>query len=151
MEYEYAYIPDKLSQTIDVKSVTPGVVEKVGILTGGTLYRVGDAAVFDNTDTQGTGAAAQVSVIGGKDVNTISVASSTISNVEIYPAEKKGNYLLIADNPHHFDNNNKIVVSGLSTTSSQIGGVYNIGVTTNRFVVTGIGTVSYTHLRAHET
>ena len=44
-------------------------------------------------------------------------------------------------------------MSGLSTTSSQIGGVYNIGVTTNRFVVTGIGTndstgiaVSYTHL-----
>ena len=31
-------------------------------------------------------------------------------------------------------------MSGLSTTSSQIGGVYNIGVTTNRFVVTGIGT-----------
>ena len=114
LEYEYCYIPDKLSQTIDVKSVTPGVIENVGILTGGILYQVGDAAVFDNTDTQGYGAAAKVSVIGGKDVNTISVASSTISNVQIYPGNKRGEYILRSDNPHNFENNDNITSEEIS-------------------------------------
>ena len=144
LQYEYCYIPDKLSQTIDIKSVTPGVIENVGILTGGTLYQVGDSAVFDNTDTQGYGAVAKVSVIGGKDVNSISVASSTISNVQVYPGNTRGEYILRADNPHNFKNVDTVTVSGLSTTSSNIGGIYNIGVSTNRFVVTGIGTYDNT-------
>tara|TARA_B100000700_G_scaffold126444_2_gene141578 strand:- start:8009 stop:22378 length:14370 start_codon:yes stop_codon:yes gene_type:complete len=151
VEYEYFYIPDKLSQTIDIKSVTPGVIEKVGILTGGVLYQVGDAAVFDNTDTQGYGAAAKVSVIGGKDVETISVGSSIISNVEIYPGNIKGEYILRSQNPHNFKNVDIVNVSGLSTTSSKIGGVYNIGVATNRFTVTGIGTDDSTGIAATAT
>ena len=141
-EYEYVYIPNKLSQTIDIKSVTPGVIEKIGIETGGILYQVGDKPTFDNTDTSGRGASAQVSLIEGKSVNTVSVATSTISGVEIYPGEKNGTYLFVSDNPHNFKNLDKIVVSGLSTTSSNIEGVYNAGVTTSRFVVTGIGTTS---------
>ena len=141
-EYEYVYIPNKLSQTIDIKSVTPGVIEKIGIETGGILYQVGDKPTFDNTDTSGRGASAQVSLIEGKSVNTVSVATSTNSGVEIYPGEKNGTYLFVSDNPHNFKNLDKIVVSGLSTTSSNIEGVYNAGVTTSRFVVTGIGTTS---------
>ena len=35
-----------------------------------------------------------------------------------------------------------IVISGLSTTSSEIGGYYNVGVITSKFVVTGVGTTS---------
>ena len=50
-EYEYVYIPNKLSQTVDVKAVTPGVIESIGIQTGGDLYQIGDPAVFDNAGT----------------------------------------------------------------------------------------------------
>ena len=44
--------------------------------------------------------------------------------------------------PHNFKNTNLVVISGLSTTASEIGGNYNIGVTTSKFVVTGVGTTS---------
>ena len=142
LEYDYINIPDKLSQKINIKSVSPGLIDNIGIKTGGDLYQVGDQAVFDNADTQGSGVAAKVSSIKGKPVNTISVATSSITDVEIYPSDNKGEYLLISDNPHNFENKNTIVVTGLSTTSSKIGGVYSAGVTTNRFVVTGVGTTS---------
>ena len=141
-EYDYVYIPNKLSQTIDIKSVTPGSVEKIGIETGGILYQVGDTAVFDNTDTSGTGASAKVSVIGGKTVDSISFATSSITGVEVYPGTAQGEYLLVADNPHNLTNKDIITVSGLSTTSSQIEGSYISGITTSRFVVTGVGTDS---------
>ena len=50
-QYDYVYIPDDLSQTIDIKSVNPGSIEKIGIETGGILYNVGDIINFDNTNT----------------------------------------------------------------------------------------------------
>ncbi len=46
IEYKYAYIRDDLKQTIDVSSVTPGKIEKVGISSSGDLYRVGDSLFF---------------------------------------------------------------------------------------------------------
>ena len=103
-EYDYVYIPNKLSQTIDIKSVVPGSVEKIGIETGGVLYQVGDAAIFDNTDTSGKGAVAKVSTIVGKTVESISVATSSITGIEVYPGTNQGDYLLVSDNPHNFTN-----------------------------------------------
>ena len=47
-----------------------------------------------------------------------------------------------SDNPHNYKNKDGLVVSGLSTTSSNIEGYYSVGVTTTRFVVTGVGTTS---------
>ena len=85
---------------------------------------------------------AKVSVIEGKAVDTISVATSSISGVEVYPGEKSGTYLFVSDNPHNYKNLDGIVVSGLSTTSSNIEGFYNVGVRSDRFVVTGVGTIS---------
>tara|TARA_R100001594_G_scaffold439_2_gene1654 strand:+ start:3602 stop:17350 length:13749 start_codon:yes stop_codon:yes gene_type:complete len=139
-EYEYVYIPNKLSQTVDVKAVTPGVIESIGIQTGGDLYQIGDPAVFDNAGTEGTGVVAKVSTIHGKSVSNISVATSSVTGFEIYGGESYGRYTLIADNPHNFKNKDTVVVTGLSTTSSQIDGIYSAGITTNRFVVTGVGT-----------
>jgi len=141
-EYDYVYIPNKLSQIIDIKSVTPGSVENIGIETGGILYQIGDSAIFDNSNTSGTGAVAKVSVIDGKTVDSISFATSSITGVEIYADTIQGDYLLVSDNPHNFKNKDIITVSGLSTTSSQIEGSYTSGITTSRFVVTGVGTDS---------
>ena len=74
------------------------------------------------TNTSGRGVAAKVSIIEGKAVDTISVATSSLSGVEVYPGENNGTYLFVADNPHNYKNLDGIVVSGLSTTSSNIEG-----------------------------
>ena len=60
--------------------------------------------VFNNDGTRGNYVSAKVSRVEGKFVNNISVASSIIQNVEFYPGEKKGEYLIFADNPHNFIN-----------------------------------------------
>ena len=149
VRYKYAYIPDDLSQTIDVKAIAPGQVEKLGIQTSGELYQVGDTVVFDNLEStekyvSGFGANVVVSDILGKQVTQVSGGVSAISGVEIYPAENniKGNWDIISDGPHNFNNRDLIVISGLSTTSSQLEGSYNAGIGTDSFALAGIGTTT---------
>ena len=95
LRYEYLTIPNDLKQVTDVKAIGPGFVETVGIETGGQSYRVGDEVVLDNTETEGTGANIRVSRVLGKEISYISVASSTVTGVEIYPAGN-GQWELVA-------------------------------------------------------
>ena len=144
--YEYITIPNNLNQTIDVVGVAPGYVDSVGILTGGNNYRVNDSIVFDNTDSlgnlRGSSVSAIVSKVEGKTVSNISVASSTISNVEFYPIENKGEYVLYSENPHNFTNFDLVSISGLSTTSSLIEGNYIAGIETGKLALVGLGTTT---------
>ena len=142
--YSYITIPNNLNQTVDVKFASPGVVESIGIVTGGTNYKTGDTIIFNNDGTQGNGLNAKVSKVQGKDVTSVSVATSSIFSVEIYPGQNGGDYVFIANNPHNFKNNDYISVSGLSTTSSLIEGFYKAGVNKNILTVSGIGTTSGT-------
>ena len=59
--------------------------------------------------------------------------------MEIFPREK-GQYILYANKPHGWSNNDLVTVSGLSTTSSGIGGVYKAGITSNSYKLIGFGT-----------
>ena len=38
-QYQYMPLPNKLKQHIDLKGVAPGVVESIGITTGGKNYK----------------------------------------------------------------------------------------------------------------
>ena len=142
VSYPYITTPNKLTQSVDVLAVSPGKVESIGIETGGDGYKVGDTILFDNTDTQGSGAIAKVATLKGKQVNSVSVATSSITGVEILPSSAKGDYILFADNPHNFKKFNRVLITGLSTTSSKIGGSYPVGVSSNRLTLVGVGTTS---------
>ena len=139
LEYEYVYIPDDLKQTIDIKTGKPGIINKIGINTAGDLYQVGDKVEFNNSGTEGHRASAKVSWVSGKALSNISVATSSISGVEVYPGTQKGEYILWSTKPHQYKKNDIVKVSGLSTTSSKIGGDYKVGITTDTFVLTGVG------------
>ena len=139
LEYEYVYIPNDLKQSLDIKVGTPGTIDKIGLTTSGESYRVGDNVVFNNTGTRGNRAAAKVSILEGKPLSNISVATSSVSAVEIYPSKQKGEYIIWSTKPHQFATKDLVTVSGLSTTSSQIGGSYKVGFTTDTFVLTGVG------------
>ena len=142
LEYEYLPIPNKLKQTIDIKAISAGSIDEIGISTGGFLYRVGDTVVFDNVETQGSGASVKVSRVKGKPISSVSVASSTITGVEVYPTGGDGEYNIVSASPHQFLDNDLVTISGLSTTSSKIGGTYNAGITTVAFALVGVGTSS---------
>jgi hypothetical protein len=141
-EYKYVSLPNNLTQKIEITSVFSGQVDSVGIITGGNNYRVNDRIIFDNTGTSGSNAAARVSRILGKSVDSVSLGTSSISNVEIYPSEVSGGFLLFADNSHDFRNKDIINITGLSTTTLDIKGSYFAGVSTNTFKLAGVGTTS---------
>jgi hypothetical protein len=141
--YEYIFIPNKLSQTVDITAVSSGIVEKIGIVTGGNNYRVGDSIVFDNSETEGDGAVAKVSRILGKSVDSVSVAKTSIFNVSIVPSERRGNFTVICDNPHKFQKFDIVNITGVSTSSSKIEGSYQVGIgSTAAFSLVGVGTSS---------
>jgi len=142
LRYEYLDLPNDLKQTVDITSTTPGAVDSVGISTGGDFYRIGESVIFENSSTQGSGAGAKISVVKGKQVNNISVASSIISGVELYPSSKDGQWDIISTYPHNWQLNDHIIVSGLSTTSTELGGSFNIGITTNNYALSGLTTIS---------
>ena len=140
-QYPYLYIPNHLKQTGKVQGTSPGEISSVGILTGGTEYRVGDKLVFDNVGTSGYNVTAKVSKVEGRKVNSVSVASTTVEGLEIFPAGQDS-YVLYSENPHKFNDQDVISLSGLSTTSVQIEGTGEVGVTSNRLFVAGIGTTA---------
>lgn len=140
--YSYTFIPNNLSQTIDIESIAPGTINSIGINSGGTNYRVGDQVVFDNSNTQGSGASAVVSLVDGKEVNSVSVATSTIAGVEIYP-DGKDQYLIVADNPHNLQKDDIINITGFNTTSSYLENSYSAGITSARLVIAGLNTTGY--------
>ena len=142
LEYPYVYIPNDLKQTLEIKTGIPGKIDKIGITTGGQLYQVGDKLVFNNTGTQGNRASAKVALVEGKGLTNISVASSTVSSVEVYPSNTKNEYLIWSTKPHQFAKNDLVTITGLSTTSSKIGGTYKAGIATDTFSLVGLGTSS---------
>jgi hypothetical protein len=143
--YSYLKLPNLLNQTADIKYASPGSIEKIDIISGGSGYKIGDKLSFDNNDTSGYNASAEVERIFGKSVNSISVATTSISNVEFYPSAPQGNFVAFCQDPHNFTNTDLISVSGLNTSSSLIEGSYRIGISTNTFSLTaGVGTTGAT-------
>ena len=51
--------------TAKVQNITRGVVDEIIVDTAGQNYQVGDSVLLDNTGTDGVGATAEVSVVGG--------------------------------------------------------------------------------------
>ena len=84
---------------------------------------------------------AKISKVKGKSVSNISVASSSISDVEVYP-KSSGLYEVVCDNPHEFQNLDLVTITGLSTNASGIDGTYSIGISTNVLRIAGVGTTA---------
>ena len=146
--YNYLTVPNLLNQTANVKYASPGFIENIGIVTGGNNYKVNDSVIFNESGTSGYNVSVKVSRLKGKSVNSVSVATSTISNVEIYPSNNTGSITIFAPNPHNYSNKDIVSISGLNTTSALIEGSYQIGISTinTLSLVTGVGTTGATGL-----
>ena len=112
-----------------VKQVSRGFIENIEIPSGGSNYKVNDRIIFDDQNTRGFGASAKVVEVGGKTVNSISVAKTSTSNVELYPNNITQSFTAVFSDPHQFKNNDVVSITGLSTTFYSINGLYQVGVT----------------------
>ena len=112
-----------------------GSVTRVGILSEGQNYQVNDVVVFDDSVESAFKATAKVSKISGPDISEVSHSSSTISNIEFYPAGK-GLFVGISSESLGLKNNTLVNVGGLSTTDANLKGSYNIGISSVKLELT---------------
>jgi hypothetical protein len=143
--YDFLFQPNKIkSQTININEVTKGGIDSVGIVTGGTGYKVNDKIIFGGNEFSQK-AKAKISSIKGKSIVNISVASTTVSELEIIPYDSSGSYVAFSTSPHGLKNNDLISLSGINTSISHLQNTFNIGVRTERLILnTGVGTVGVT-------
>ena len=144
VSYDGVLQPYKIrKESIDITATTVGTIDSVGIITGGTGYQVGDRIDFEKLEGS-TSAKAKVSRVTGKVVTNVSVASSTVSNLEITPLDSSGRFVAFSTAPHGFTNTDLVTLSGFNT-SINISSRYNIGVSTDRLsLLSGVGTAGAT-------
>ena len=140
--YDYILEPYKIKkQNSEIRSASRGTIDSINIIQSGNNYQPNDSLVFNNSNTNGTGAIANVSYVGGKTVSDISVASSTLNNVEFVPLDNEKYFIGFATLPHSFLDND-IVTFNSSFDYQKTG---NIKVTTNTLTLTaGIGSTTDT-------
>jgi hypothetical protein len=139
--YDFLDQPNKQrEQLIDINLVSSGSIDKVGILTGGNNYKVNDTINFGQLGDSSQRAKGSVSKVGGKVVTNISVASSTVSDLEISPYDVDGQYIAFSTSPHNFTNLNLVSLSGFNTSTDHLQGSFNIGVKTESVLLAGAAT-----------
>ena len=132
--YEYVNQSYKyVNQDSVIKHVKKGSVDSVGIITGGSNYKVNDRIIFEQDPSDGFFAAAKVSRVLGVGIGTLSVSNTRLTGLEFYPSGNVGEFVGVYTGNHGFLNQDVLNVSGLSTTSSFIEGSYRVGVTTSKF------------------
>ena len=116
------------NQKVEVESVTTGSILKLNIIDSGDNYKINDNLTFDNDGTQGSGFAARISSLKGKDIVNVSTATSTYNNA-IFTWSSDGRQKITILPKHDWTNRDNIVISGLSTELSDLNGHYSIGIT----------------------
>jgi hypothetical protein len=144
--YDYIFNSTKVQdQSIDITATSVGSIESVGILTGGTNYKVNDKVSFRNEGTGGRDADVKVFKVAGKTINQVSLATTSFYNVEFI--RNGGSYLAFAAEPHDLKQNDIVQISGISTYFKGFNGSYTVGIRSDNFVLTlGVGNSASTGL-----
>ena len=147
--YNYLFQPDSVKrQTININNTSKGTIQSIGIVTGGNGYQVGDKIEFETVnDYPTTPASAKVSRVGGKVVNSVSVASSSIDSLEIIPLrlDTANQYVAFSTATNLFSAADIVSIEGINTSSSYLKGSFAIGITSSLFKLTsGVGTAGAT-------
>ena len=142
LEYKYIPLPKTSDESAVVSSSSLGNIQEINIKTEGDLYKIGDIINFDNRFTTGNGAAAKVSLLKGKSVESITNNTIKLSNSELIPSRLKNQYIVETSAPHNFNNLDFINITGVSTTTTNIEGSYQIGVSSETFKLVGTGTTN---------
>ena len=132
--YDFLINPSNIhKQRTLVTSTTSGVIDSVGINTGGSRYKVGDEVVFEDAGSSGYGAKASVKFIQGKTINQVSAGFTEFSNVEFILGKYAGQFVGYTTVPHSFHAVENVFVSGLSTAGIKNNSSKIIGVSTDTF------------------
>ena len=145
-QYDYIYNSDKFrNQSLDITATSSGSVDGVTILDPGDGYKIGDKVELNSTNTGGRNSNFRVSQLKGKDVNTVSLATTSFEDVEFTSTESVNGFVGITSIPHNFLPLDTIYVDGLSSYYKGFTGSYFVGVSSERWYLSvGLGTDTVT-------
>ena len=143
--YDFLVNPNDINQQKTfVTDTTEGTIDVVGIVTGGSGYKVRDTLFFDNEKSSGYQANAGVSVIEGKTINQISIANTTFNDVEFISNLDSSSFVGYTTIPHNFYETEWAIISGLNTSGFTNNQPQSVGIKTEKFKlfneVSGIST-----------
>ena len=122
-----------INQKSIIESVTKGSVESLQIIDGGDQYKINDQLLIDNSDTSGGGLNAIVSKLIGKEIVNLETTVETYQN-SIF-TRKDGNTIQVTILPYHnLSSGDNVVISGLTTSLSQINKLHSINVLNSNVV-----------------
>ena len=149
--YDYIFDSNKIKkQSLEVTAASFGTVENIGIFTGGRNYQVNDRILFDNSQAGGKGAQAKVKSIGGIEIDTVSCASTTLTDIEFIKYFDINQFVGFSSVPHNFTDQELVNINGLSEYYKGFDGSYRVGVRSETFVtILGIDTSAATGLTTY--
>ena len=135
-EYEYLINPPKIKEQLArITSTFTGKVDSYLINKSGDGYKVGDKLKFNNTNTGGQNAYAEVSSLLGKEVESISYSKVSVFDVEVSPTENSNEYIAFSNSPHNIKNKEIISISGLGTYFSGLEKSYTANVKSSSLIL----------------
>ena len=118
-----------------VDSTSFGSVDSIQIINDGDNYRVGNSAIFDNTDTNGSGLNVVVKSLKGKEITSLDTTIDTFNDVVLFESDKGNVSAFISTSPS-LNNGDRVVISGISTTIIDfVNGSQILGIETARSIV----------------
>jgi hypothetical protein len=131
--YDFYVEPYKLtSQRTIVNNTKVGGIDEIEILNSGTNYQVGDTIIFNNEETTGSSAAAEVSEIFGQKIDRISNETIGFSTF-VFSRANPNQVRATIGTFHSLEDGTVVKISGLSTYFPQITGFKKISVFDERF------------------
>ena len=119
-----------IRQISNVESVTKGGISDIQILDGGSGYKVGDLTSFDHTDTEGSGFSAEVSEIVGIGISNIETSLTRFNN-SVFTWLSYGVIQVNHLPTMELNDQDSVVISGLSTSISGLTNSFKVGVSTD--------------------
>ena len=133
--YGYLISPFNVyEQNATVTSTLPGQIESINVKNGGSGYKVGDKIVFKNEGTEGSNAFAQVISLQGKDINSISVASTSLFNVE-FVANPQYGIIGFSSVPHNLLDKDIVSINNLNYNRTELQNTFKIGVESQKLIL----------------
>lgn len=112
-----------------VESVKSGEVTGVEIIQSGSGYKVGDALVFNEESSGGSGASARVSNLKGSTISKVETVIDQYNDV-VFTWDDSNNVTGITTSYHNLTPGDIVEITGLSTHVAKLNGIHQIGFTT---------------------
>lgn len=96
-----------------IRSVFDSGVDRIQTISGGENYKVGDSVIFDNSNTNGSGANFRVSEIRGVPIEKIDLTSVSFQDLEFTSYRGNSKIIGFSTFPHNLLDNDLIILDSL--------------------------------------